>query len=206
MVLPRKENQGSSPRVRGLPHAPSAESRSEGIIPARAGFTQQKDSRYYSGSDHPRACGVYPAQAAIRPVSGGSSPRVRGLLVHRHRVELAPRIIPARAGFTTSIKLLNNYSWDHPRACGVYCVPLRHPLCKGGSSPRVRGLLAGGVDDSHAVGIIPARAGFTSCRILMMVRMADHPRACGVYHGGLRTVLREGGSSPRVRGLLDWWS
>ena len=90
---------------------------------------------------------------------------------------------------------------DHPRACGVYIPRTLISVIRRGSSPRVRGL-----PDSLARArinnrIIPARAGFTSCRILMMVRMADHPRACGVYSTITRERLTRGGSSPRVRGL-----
>ena len=55
------------------------------------------------------------------------------------------------------------------------------PEARAGSSPRVRGLLAGGVDDSHAVGIIPARAGFTIAVLVEVAAAGDHPRACGVY-------------------------
>ena len=111
---------GSSPRVRGLQGRGSCESRIEGIIPARAGFTTALGAwkceggiiparagftlicavRAFTVSDHPRACGVYLLLMKLVSGSSGSSPRVRGLpfLVAAHSHDGG--IIPARAGFT----------------------------------------------------------------------------------------------------------
>ena len=54
----------------------------EGIIPARAGFTLLESQLFIVTRDHPRSRGVYTATAGEAP------PLVR--------------IIPARAGFTTA--------------------------------------------------------------------------------------------------------
>ena len=73
----------------------------------------------------------------------------------------APRIIPARAGFTSPIWVTAFTSQDHPRSRGVY--DYRPPQAAGslGSSPLARGLPAAARPAPAPSGIIPARAGFT---------------------------------------------
>ena len=137
----------------------------------------------------------------------GSSPRVRGL---RHRQRLPePRqgIIPARAGFTLRPGPPRPGGPDHPRACGVYGGAAPRfpggPPWPHGSSPRVRGLRGFLLGVVIVFRIIPARAGFTVVRCSCRAVMTDHPRACGVYVRLAGDGETEGGSSPRVRGLLS---
>ena len=52
------------------------------------------------------------------------------------------------------------------------------------------------------VGIIPARAGFTSSRASMTPSARDHPRSRGVYPKGTDFSVPVRGSSPLARGLL----
>ena len=70
-----------------------------------------------------------------------------------------------------------------------------------GSSPLARGLLNTARRYAPAVGIIPARAGFTRRTPVDGFRTPDHPRSRGVYQ--LSDVHSEpvGGSSPLARGL-----
>ena len=134
-----------------------------------------------TSEDHPRACGVYGEIIVFQIHLHGSSPRVRGLPRRAAGRPPPSRIIPARAGFTTSNSLRVGVRWDHPRACGVYIPRWVPGSVKEGSSPRVRGLprasTAGGPGSS------------------------DHPRACGVYAAEDAWVDPRRGSSPRVRGL-----
>ena len=70
---------GSSPLARGLPHTAGHEGGLEGIIPARAGFTLQRNVVVFHGLDHPRSRGVYGVKAAGIAMAAGSSPLARGL-------------------------------------------------------------------------------------------------------------------------------
>ena len=92
--------RGASPRARGLRGNYASILPECRIIPARAGFTPPLCRRGERGMDHPRACGVYNSQVAETRFGGGSSPRVRGLLLNSDRTHVGVRIIPARAGFT----------------------------------------------------------------------------------------------------------
>ena len=205
-VYPRKQSprgtpSGSSPRVRGLPHSFTQRVTREGIIPARAGFTPAHARSTSPEWDHPRACGVYLAEQDMAEAVWGSSPRVRGLHGRRGRVGEHPRIIPARAGFTTSHAGPCRRQRDHPRACGVYVVDEDCLTLTGGSSPRVRGLPTMDPGRVRTARIIPARAGFTVYLSYWVCCWWDHPRACGVYVGGDALFGLGAGSSPRVRGL-----
>ena len=71
---------GSSPLARGLPGGQDDRRGGRGIIPARAGFTENVTEEIEAKGDHPRSRGVY---GVLRLVGDG-----------------ARWIIPARAGFT----------------------------------------------------------------------------------------------------------
>ena len=111
------------------------------------------------------------------------------------------RIIPARAGFTSS-RPTDPYSLvDHPRSRGVYSkrfTVLYHSL---GSSPLARGLHIPLTDSARDVGIIPARAGFTQHAVDVTQFEEDHPRSRGVYNLTRVFIKDARGSSPLARGL-----
>ena len=198
---------GSSPLARGLHRQPRRQRQGPGIIPARAGFTRQRGGYYPAPEDHPRSRGVYastsapPSTTTSPACHWGSSPLARGL---RRRVGLPhrrPRIIPARAGFTGSNDVAGHMGRDHPRSRGVYTRLLHHPAVLLGSSPLARGLLEAAAGVQVGVGIIPARAGFTTSRRPTIGPSWDHPRSRGVYFHGLDFEIINDGSSPLARGL-----
>ena len=172
---------GSSPLARGLPGLRRAPRGGLRIIPARAGFTDPRRSGEGEGWDHPRSRGVYRTNNDPRSPAEGSSPLARGLRPCQSFSGLSARIIPARAGFTSSVTALPEGRWDHPRSRGVYGVAASGVGASLGSSPLARGLRGAVVFPGAVVRIIPARAGFT-----IHYPHGDH----------LRT-----GSSPLARGL-----
>ena len=220
----RPGRTGSSPLARGLRRRLPEPGRVGRIIPARAGFTPPATRTPWSAPDHPRSRGVYREPGARRCPQWGSSPLARGLRGRRARQEPPERIIPARAGFTDPCGLPAPQRRDHPRSRGVYpgaAASRGDPL---GSSPLARGLRVREPWTCWAVGIIPARAGFTDGSITLSANTRDHPRSRGVYlrvpdrrvHGPLDHPRSRGvyswttpalaagvGSSPLARGLLD---
>ena len=110
-------------------------------------------------------------------------------------------IIPARAGFTGRPCGPGRAGPDHPRSRGVYGVACARVRASGGSSPLARGLLRQGLGEEVALGIIPARAGFTMRSAACGPRTRDHPRSRGVYDLRLRIADIAPGSSPLARGL-----
>ncbi len=174
-------NRGSSPLARGLHLDLLGGLVVDGIIPARAGFTDRRPGCPVAPEDHPRSRGVYtcaPTRAAMR---SGSSPLARGLPGGGVVGVLDGGIIPARAGFTRAPPPGRRCDPDHPRSRGVY----------QGTCGRV----------SLVGRIIPARAGFTARRPARRPRGRDHPRSRGVYAYRVMTGLLGVGSSPLARGL-----
>ena len=70
---------GSSPLARGLLESLPEQTRKEGIIPARAGFTMCGSAATAPPPDHPRSRGVYPPNRGEDKWTAGSSPLARGL-------------------------------------------------------------------------------------------------------------------------------
>ena len=136
--------------------------RAHGIIPARAGFTIPLPRPPPRSADHPRSRGVYGHSHQRCACGAGSSPLARGLPQQGALAQPAQRIIPARAGFTSSRRVSRFVLWDHPRSRGVYRRWRRGQGGGPGSSPLARGLHDVEACGRPGGGIIPARAGFTS--------------------------------------------
>ena len=152
---------GSSPLARGLLELVDLILAAARIIPARAGFTARYLAAEAGGGDHPRSRGVYALGMTWRELGHGSSPLARGLPRQPHQHPPRVRIIPARAGFTTTPPGATRRTWDHPRSRGVYVSMARSHAGGVGSSPLARGLRVPMTCWKRATGIIPARAGFT---------------------------------------------
>ena len=192
---------GSSPLARGLRDHERRRARPRRIIPARAGFTGRPHARRPGRWDHPRSRGVYCPTGSGRGSRAGSSPLARGLRRQPRAGARSPRIIPARAGFTGCATICARRRRDHPRSRGVYGVACARVRASGGSSPLARGLLRQGLGEEVALGIIPARAGFTMRSAACGPRTRDHPRSRGVYLTARFQALKAAGSSPLARGL-----
>ena len=150
------------PRSRGVYNRPeSGFPSSPGSSPLARGLRPPCTARRRCCPDHPRSRGVYEMSRVIYEPTRGSSPLARGLpsLVSPDRDTL--RIIPARAGFTTSSRCARAGAGDHPRSRGVYAMSAVQRGGVGGSSPLARGLPEGYARVHRQGGIIPARAGFT---------------------------------------------
>ena len=193
---------GSSPLARGLRPGLPRRAPHPGIIPARAGFTSYSPRPAWMVGDHPRSRGVYCCCAKSAGSKRGSSPLARGLLGPGRWRGRGARIIPARAGFTTSRWPGCASAWDHPRSRGVYARALGFSTGSSGSSPLARGLPQSASAPGKRRGIIPARAGFTRRRRRRRRGGRDHPRSRGVYSAASRAARSAAGSSPLARGLL----
>ena len=156
------------------------------IIPARAGFTGAHARPIRNAWDHPRSRGVYHSVFLATIVQNGSFPLARGLR-------------PPCPRHMRSMR-------DHPRSRGVYLVTQRTERFLPGSSPLARGLRRVNSQKIHALGIIPARAGFTRLSRRFRELFADHPRSRGVYPLRKAGSGLLNGSSPLARGLLIWRS
>ena len=173
-----------------------------GRSPTRPGFIGSSSLLGQVLLDHPRSRGVYALPCEPAPAGLGSSPLARGLPVQVETVAGRVRIIPARAGFTTSLPPRRTVNRDHPRSRGVYRNCGAPFVPKIGSSPLARGLLQAVDKVAYLRRIIPARAGFTAHRSRGCCWRSDHPRSRGVYGGQVFYDLAEQGSSPLARGLL----
>ena len=171
---------GSSPRVRGRPRHPGADTASTGLIPAGAGQTMELSSPICSGRAHPRGCGADRCCAFAMVRVRGSSPRVRGRPSPPLFGRVRPGLIPAGAGQTFSVYPLPAGTRAHPRGCGADALRVVHGEAELGSSPRVRGR-------RRARPLQPG-VGWA------------HPRGCGADLTAVSGASAQQGSSPRVRG------
>ena len=154
--------QGSSPRMRGALGAAAKDTIKAGIIPAYAGSTNRNSWEIPRFWDHPRVCGEHFSATSPIMTSTGSSPRMRGAQAKAYDPNDTNGIIPAYAGSTAAVLPVLLLSRDHPRVCGEHESPDSQPLRRSGSSPRMRGALAGNPAGVLMGGIIPAYAGSTT--------------------------------------------
>ena len=145
-------------------------------------------------------CGEHDGFVHAGGAKQGSSPHVRGTPPSPFSRPMCRRIIPACAGNTFGSIVGMTPSGDHPRMCGEH--QSRVALCRRieGSSPHVRGTLAGRAAEFRVDGIIPACAGNTCGTIRVGESSGDHPRMCGEHRLNTIAASSMTGSSPHVRG------
>ena len=175
---------------------------SDGSSPLARGLLLASAPSCCEEQDHPRSRGVYPWPTCRLLSWTGSSPLARGLPLLSSAIIAQLGIIPARAGFTVTVDSAGEPSTDHPRSRGVYKDRTGRERREFGSSPLARGLHGSHGSPPGLLGIIPARAGFTTTCRCRSGPHGDHPRSRGVYRPVGVIGLALSGSSPLARGLL----
>ena len=191
---------GSSPLTRGKHGAEPGESLDQGLIPARAGKTDEEPRRGGAQRAHPRSRG----ENSVGGLGGGdrlgSSPLTRGKLESCEVRQGVGGLIPAHAGKTSSRKPSSKTLRAHPRSRGE-----NHglPIGEGhvpGSSPLTRGKPTTARWQGTHPGLIPAHAGKTVSAIGGPIRGWAHPRSRGENIPGRAGNDPGPGSSPLTRG------
>ena len=173
------QHRGSSPRVRGRLFLRFVRVEGCGLIPAGAGQTAWVCRRGRCRRAHPRGCGADESPDTSCRVLMGSSPRVRGRLADRVRLDQTTGLIPAGAGQTSSARSSALSTAAHPRGCGADPLPRDRSDRSRGSSPRVRGRPPRGISRYSSLGLIPAGAGQTAGFSSGFASHRAHPRGCG---------------------------
>ena len=148
-------------------------------------------------------CGENASASLSKPLTLGSSPRVRGKLTDAGQEAADSGLIPACAGKTTSWALADFPRRAHPRVCGENSAARPGASALVGSSPRVRGKPCIRRPGRCARRLIPACAGKTAPTSGKYSGNTAHPRVCGENESTQDWPKIEEGSSPRVRGKPD---
>ena len=167
-------------------------------------------------------CGEQPYLETNLHDIAGSSPSVRGAVLHKLGPFVHKGIIPACAGSRSWVAINPAAARDHPRVCGEQVVKAEQSVGGKGSSPRVRGAAISTQSALVDHGIIPACAG-SSPHTTIYLRFCwdhpacagsswnckqgyndirDHPRVCGEQWMAAARLPLMMGSSPRVRGAV----
>ena len=150
---------GSSPLARGPHGAQLVLDHGTGLIPARAGTTQEHVGSALVAGAHPRSRGDH--------FMGSPSGEKRLWL------------IPARAGTTPRSMMSGWPTGAHPRSRGDHILELFGLACGWGSSPLARGPPRLQSLGHVRGGLIPARAGTTPMRPKTHRKIGAHPRSRG---------------------------
>ena len=191
---------GSSPLARGTRSLRYSGTRNRGLIPARAGNTNDQRQEDRKGWAHPRSRGEHVALEGDFLLLQGSSPLARGTLKHRPHIKAAPGLIPARAGNTKSGKNECESVWAHPRSRGEHPFFAPSGTMLGGSSPLARGTHSPLCARTRRFRLIPARAGNTPVAPSERSPYGAHPRSRGEHSMTGRIRCGCWGSSPLARG------
>ena len=193
---------GSSPLARGTRPTYWHQNVPPRLIPARAGNTAVSIGIRNHLPAHPRSRGEHKWTARRTFGITGSSPLARGTRFHSMEDDPGARLIPARAGNTTSENGRLRTSAAHPRSRGEHLGALDLPRRDVGSSPLARGTRGDGRMYALHERLIPARAGNT---VIMQGRgcaASAHPRSRGEHSAGVSGWKSAAGSSPLARGTL----
>ena len=193
---------GSSPLTRGAPFPAVVLPDQFGLIPAHAGSTACRESRYSPARAHPRSRGEHVDVMEFEEVEVGSSPLTRGAPSGTQRSTVHHRLIPAHAGSTFLMPKTGHSIGAHPRSRGEHESFGRQLVCIDGSSPLTRGARQPRTLAQDGLRLIPAHAGSTGSRMSSSVSCRAHPRSRGEHPPMESTSLPRSGSSPLTRGAL----
>ena len=191
---------GSSPQVRGRLSDERVLFGDLGLIPAGAGQTVHSHCCAVLSGAHPRRCGADGRNCSPRVAFAGSSPQVRGRQATHGAGAVTPGLIPAGAGQTCPATQSSGRSRAHPRRCGADLAMINAGTFPKGSSPQVRGRLAGDDNLRLSHGLVPAGAGQTTVNPFPSGLAGAHPRRCGADTRTSGDRSPDPGSSPQVRG------
>ena len=111
---------GSSPLARGTRARNCRSTSRAGLIPARAGNTNNSILESVFNRAHPRSRGEHSLQVPLQLRRWGSSPLARGTPGAYHRGRGRQGLIPARAGNTSIGTTASITHWAHPRSRGEH--------------------------------------------------------------------------------------
>ena len=113
-------------------------------------------------------------------------------------------LIPTYAGNTWACSGLVRQEGAHPHVCGEHSDALSHTYRAPGSSPRMRGTQQLESAARPQEGLIPTYAGNTCFQGVASRYDGAHPHVCGEH--GIHRCARNPhkGSSPRMRGTLQF--
>ena len=109
-------------------------------------------------------------------------------------------LIPARAGNTRNYDINEHARRAHPRSRGEHLQARKMVFTSAGSSPLARGTPRPPRPWLSNPGLIPARAGNTTCERLLGCLGRAHPRSRGEHGLPLNRDMVYVGSSPLARG------
>ena len=191
---------GSSPLTRGKPTLHRCQQGRRRLIPAHAGKTLRSCAQRTPRRAHPRSRGENESAFGAVHSSSGSSPLTRG----KQRDSLdwlsPPRLIPAHAGKTPTLRYASASARAHPRSRGENGSGAVVGAGAGGSSPLTRGKHGEAARRASRPGLIPAHAGKTYQPGPPRSLPGAHPRSRGENVGGDPQELPNLGSSPLTRG------
>ncbi len=196
----RRDQGGSSPRVRGTGNCRLDGWQMPRLIPAGAGNRPPEAARFMAATAHPRGCGEQELPSSPAISANGSSPRVRGTAGGAKYWRYQNRFIPAGAGNRPRTAPSGSNNPVHPRGCGEQTLFDSASSPPGGSSPRVRGTVIESQLHNPTGRFIPAGAGNRRWRPGCRAARSVHPRGCGEQWRKEKPRAGRGGSSPRVRG------
>ena len=194
---------GSSPLTRGKLRRLRVRDCLQRLIPAHAGKTTHTAPRPCSPWAHPHSHGENLWEDCIRALEHGSSLLTQGNPTPVFFGRFSPRLIPTHAGKTPSHSIAWARRSAHPRSHGENASLGNGTPLATGSSPLTRGKLVTKPITGRLLGLIPAHAGKTVCRLMSRASRWAHPRSRGENRALQSSDWRVHGSSPLTRGKPD---
>ena len=156
---------GSSPLARGTLRERILRELRARLIPACAGNIRPYRDQKQSSSAHPRSRGEHATDISRAMTSPGSSPLTRGTPGIHVTAILQTRLIPARAGNTSTGGYPVRRRAAHPRSRGEHACASAAMVSGAGSSPLARGTRTYPLGGPRGPRLISAGAGNILLRV-----------------------------------------
>ena len=199
--LPRIRNDGSPPRVWGIPNAATGQS-PDRFTPTCVGNTWQQVNRTDANAVHPHVCGEYLTSLSDVLRRDAVHPHVCGEYSFCCSIDILHNGSPPRVwGIRSDRSTFTSWLSVHPHVCGEYTSTPSHqpsqrftPTCVGNTLSHLR-------TRHHVIRFTPTCVGNTLAIMMRLSSCGSPPRvweyAVCLAGGGLGY-----GSPPRVWGIL----
>ncbi len=194
---------GSPPRLWGMQYYVWSLRERARFTPTPVGNAHALELGMKNVAVHPHACGECVVRLRLGAAAGGSPPRLWGMPRPAHRRPKQVRFTPTPVG-NAEVRYNSTCNLTvHPHACGECDAQTSGINKAGGSPPRLWGMQRMAPSRFRGWRFTPTPVGNAASLVIAPHLASVHPHACGECTAKRLGREPQGGSPPRLWGMLE---